>query len=156
MKSKTIDMAYGTLSVVPNDSVQINFGGQSVVGEIMLVRRFAYGTPPSVVVIDVSAAKQLAQALLEVAADMGPDTPAVDKPRRVCPFRDWKGGDIREGDRIVHPDGLSGKVVFQENCPITASDAWRADYGDGVLSRLLLQVGSTGRAVVDNEGKDPQ
>lgn len=63
------------------------------------------------------------------------------------PWQDFAGGDIHEGDTIRHPSGEHGRVIFlaSEAEPI---DQWRVDYGDGNVSRLCLQVGDKGQAVV--------
>ncbi|NRF65706.1 hypothetical protein HLB44_01780 [Aquincola sp. S2] len=65
-------------------------------------------------------------------------------PRRKAPWPDYDRRDIHEGDRIVHPSGQRGTVVFLA----AGIDPWRVDYGDGLLSRLVLQLGIKGRAVV--------
>jgi hypothetical protein len=64
-----------------------------------------------------------------------------------APWTDFAGHDIHEGDTIEHPSGERGRVVFlaQENDP---SDQWRVDYGEAGLSRLCLQIGDKGKAVV--------
>lgn len=64
-----------------------------------------------------------------------------------APWKDYSGSVIREGDRIVHPSGESGVVILmpdEEN----DSDKWRVDYGEISLSRLCLQIGDKGMAVV--------
>ena len=55
--------------------------------------------------------------------------------------------EIHEGDTIIHPSGEYGVVVKVENQP-SVSDEWRVDYGLGHLSRLCLQLGDRGQAVV--------
>lgn len=65
----------------------------------------------------------------------------------VAPWLDFAGNVVREGDTIQHPSGERGKVVFLPAGTV-ASDKWRVDYGTGDLSRLCLQVGDRGRAVV--------
>lgn len=69
--------------------------------------------------------------------------------KRVCPWPDYSGNQIVEGDTLCHPSGEEGVVVFlsDENDP---GDQWRVDYGAGDLSRLCLQIGEKGRAVVNN------
>jgi len=64
-----------------------------------------------------------------------------------APWTDFAGKDIHEGDIIEHPSGERGRVVFleQESDP---GDQWRVDYGEDNLSRLCLQVGDKGQAVV--------
>lgn len=66
---------------------------------------------------------------------------------RKAPWIDYAGHPIREGDTIRHPSGEEGEVVFmpEEGRP---EDQWRVAYGDGLLSRLCLQVGDKGQAVV--------
>lgn len=67
--------------------------------------------------------------------------------RNKATWPDFAGHAIYEGDVIEHPSGERGTVVFlaQESDP---GDQWRVDYGDGYLSRLCLQIGDKGRAVV--------
>lgn len=64
-----------------------------------------------------------------------------------APWLDFDGNEIHEGDTIQHPSGESGIVVFlaDEEEP---KDQWRVDYGDSALSRLCLQIGDKGMAVV--------
>jgi hypothetical protein len=65
-----------------------------------------------------------------------------------APWTDFAGNDIHEGDTIQHPtSGERGTVVFlaHEERPI---DQWRVDYGNGGISRLCLQIGDKGQAVV--------
>lgn len=67
--------------------------------------------------------------------------------RRVAPWPDYRGREIREDDTIQHPDGDRGVVVFLGEYS-DPGDQWRVDYGDGFLSRLSLQIGDKGRAEV--------
>lgn len=67
--------------------------------------------------------------------------------KRVAPWLDYAGKEIHEGDTIRHPDGEVGKVVFLYY-EFNDSDAWRVNYGEGKLSRLCLQIGDKGQAVV--------
>lgn len=64
-----------------------------------------------------------------------------------APWTDFAGQDIHEGDVIHHPSGEFGKVVFLPK-EKDAGDQWRVDYGDGDLSRLCLQIGNKGQAIV--------
>lgn len=66
---------------------------------------------------------------------------------RKAPWPDFAGAPIHEGDTIRHPSGEHGVVVFlpHEECH---DDQWRIDYGTGDLSRLRLQIGDKGQAVV--------
>lgn len=67
--------------------------------------------------------------------------------RLIAPWKDFKGNNIFEGDKIIHPSGESGIVVFRKNS-ISDSDNWLVDYDDGCLSRLCLQIGDKGMAIV--------
>jgi hypothetical protein len=65
-----------------------------------------------------------------------------------APWSDFTGNPIHEGDIIEHPSGERGKVVFRRN-ETDPADQWRVDYGyPGHASRLCLQVGDKGQAVV--------
>lgn len=66
--------------------------------------------------------------------------------KRQAPWNDYKGNEIFEGDTIVHPSGETGVIAYRQNS-ISISDNWLVDYGDGVLSRLCLQIGDKGMAV---------
>ena len=67
--------------------------------------------------------------------------------KEICPFKDFEGHPIREGDKIIHPSGEQGTVVILQQYE-NDGDRWRIDYEDGVLSRLCLQIGDKGRAIV--------
>lgn len=64
-----------------------------------------------------------------------------------APWLDYAGSEVHEGDRIRHPSGEDGVVVYlaDEDEP---EDQWRVDYGHVGLSRLCLQLGDKGQAVV--------
>lgn len=64
----------------------------------------------------------------------------------IAPYKDFIGKEIAEGDIIVHPSGEQGVVLLRLNRE-DDQDRWIVDYGDGVESRLCLQVGDRGRAV---------
>lgn len=68
--------------------------------------------------------------------------------KRVAPWPDFAGQEIRDGDTIQHPDGERGRVVFW---PYAADpgDRWRVVYEKpGPISRLSLQIGAKGQAKV--------
>lgn len=67
--------------------------------------------------------------------------------KRQAPWPDYAGNPIYEGDLIRHPLGETGKVVFVPT-EEDQSSQWRVAYGDGMLSRLGLQIGDKGQAVV--------
>jgi hypothetical protein len=64
-----------------------------------------------------------------------------------APWHDFAGNEIHVGDTIVHPSGEEGEVVFFAWEPYI-HDQWKVDYGELPFSRLCLQIGSKGRAVV--------
>lgn len=65
-----------------------------------------------------------------------------------APWTDFEGNPIYEGDTIVHPCGDRGTVILL-NADGDANK-WRVDYGDiAPPSRLSLQIGDKGRAVVE-------
>jgi len=68
-------------------------------------------------------------------------------PRMKAPWPDFAGNEIYIGDVIQHPSGQTGTVLYLS----TGRDAdsqWLVDYGDVCKSRLTLQIGDKGRAVV--------
>jgi hypothetical protein len=68
--------------------------------------------------------------------------------KKMAPWLDFAGAPIHEGDTIQHPSGEHGQVVFLPSYHEVA-DQWRVRYeGDSTLSRLCLQVGTKGMAVV--------
>lgn len=69
-------------------------------------------------------------------------------PRRVAPWRDHKENKLREGDTIVHPDGTTAVIVYDELRPEDAR--WRAVYSDGQSLWLGLQLGGRGLAVLES------
>lgn len=81
--------------------------------------------------------------------------PTEENVMNKAPWPDFNGYDIYEGDIIAHPSGETGQVVFlaSESDP---SDQWRVNYGTDYLSRLCLQIGDKGRAIVTpNKNFDP-
>lgn len=75
-------------------------------------------------------------------------TPYGDKA--IAPWPDYDGNEIVEGDTVVNPSGQSGTVVYMQNY-LELEDQWLVDYGDEMYSRLCLQIGDKGMAVVKNE-----
>jgi hypothetical protein len=72
--------------------------------------------------------------------------PRQEPEVREAPWPDFAGNPIRDGDTIQHPaSGQTGRVVF---APARAEDQWLVSYADGDVSRLRLQIGDKGRAVV--------
>lgn len=65
----------------------------------------------------------------------------------VAPWPDYAGNPIKHGDRIRHPEGLEGVVVRLPGYA-DANDAWCVAYQDRTVSRLSLQIGDRGQAVV--------
>lgn len=75
----------------------------------------------------------------------------LDGIERMAPWTDLRGCAIHEGDTIRHPSGEQGTVVFLPD-EAEPGDAWRVDCGTGQLSRLCLQIGDKGQAVVATDG----
>ncbi len=72
----------------------------------------------------------------------------MNNVRREAPWPDFAGNAIHEGDLIRHPEGEEGLVVYLDG-QAEATDQWRVDYQmGGPLSRLCLQIGDKGQAVV--------
>jgi len=65
--------------------------------------------------------------------------------RLKVPWPDFAGNDLFEGDRIKHPSGEEGKIVYLSEHQLP-EDQWRVNYGDGSLSCLILQIGDKGMA----------
>jgi hypothetical protein len=72
---------------------------------------------------------------------------SVGTTMNVCPWPDFAGNQIVEGDIIQHPTGETAVVVFMRGVD-DPGDQWLADYGGGDMSRLGLQIGKKGMAVV--------
>ncbi len=64
-----------------------------------------------------------------------------------APWPDYAGCHIHNGDTIRHPDGTVGRVIVVDGETLD-EDRWRVDYGNEHLSRLVLQIGDKGQAVV--------
>jgi hypothetical protein len=70
-------------------------------------------------------------------------------PVKIAPWTDFAGNPIHVGDTIRHPSGENGKVVYLDGPFEYPEDHWRVEYGNGgPVSRLQLQVGDKGMAVV--------
>jgi hypothetical protein len=66
--------------------------------------------------------------------------------KRKAPWPDFAGADIHEGDRIAHPSGETGVVVYDDKYP---DRPFRVQYdGDDFTLDLGLQIGDRGQAVV--------
>jgi hypothetical protein len=73
----------------------------------------------------------------------------------VAPWPDFAGATIRSGDRIAHPDGAAGTVVYVPGFD-GPHDSWRVVYdGSAELSRLCLQIGDKGMASVIRRSAHP-
>ena len=66
--------------------------------------------------------------------------------KRLCPWKDFAGNELREGDKIIHPSGENGVIKFDRNSK-RLTDAWWVVYSNSDFSRLCLQIGDKGRAV---------
>lgn len=79
----------------------------------------------------------------------------MNRTLETAPWPDYAGNPIREGDTIKHPNDDATAVVFVLADETDPNERWRVLYGergDGWpstrMSRLCLQVGHKGRAVV--------
>jgi len=66
------------------------------------------------------------------------------------PYKDFKGNEIYSGCVLVHPSGQEGVIVFHPE-RLDIADQWVIQYNDEFESRLCLQVGEKGRAVIKNQ-----
>jgi hypothetical protein len=93
-------------------------------------------------------AQAVRRAILDIPINGPAEKATAPLVRWQCPWPDFAGNPIFEGDTLVHPDGMSGRVLFVEGCTYP-NDAWRVDYGDGgPAARLCLQIGDKGQARV--------
>jgi hypothetical protein len=69
--------------------------------------------------------------------------------KRPCPWPDYEGNEIYEGDIITHPVSKeTGVVVFRDNGK-RLTDKWYVRYFDGSGElKLILQIGEKGQATV--------
>jgi hypothetical protein len=76
--------------------------------------------------------------------------------RKQAPWTDFKCNDIHEGDRIIHPDGETGIVIFTKlKNSVNDYPEWHVKYDStGEYSRLVLQIGKKGIAVVMDESNN--
>lgn len=65
-----------------------------------------------------------------------------------APWKDFNGNNIFQGDKLVHPSGQWGVVVFRPDRE-SPEDRWLVNYGDTFESRLCLQIGDKGMGVVE-------
>ena len=78
-----------------------------------------------------------------------------DIARRKCPWPDFAGNEIYEGDTLQHPGASAGHVVERFTVKFDESKAivdgalcWRAVYSDGMSLYLGHQISDRGQAVV--------
>lgn len=79
--------------------------------------------------------------LLEAYPEANPNT-------LVAPWTDYAGNPIKDGDVIKHPSGQTGVVRRVAPIKEPESDLWYVNYGSTPMSRLCLQIGDKGQAVV--------
>ena len=68
--------------------------------------------------------------------------------RGVAPWPDFLNQTIHHGDLLTHPDGTEFVAIRLPGSRHPPGDAWRAVYDEGPISRLVLQIGDKGRAVL--------
>lgn len=72
----------------------------------------------------------------------------LEKTHRKAPWTDFANHSVFEGDIIEHPSGERGTVIFTEE-KNERVDQWLVKYeNDEKLSRLCLQLGCKGQAIV--------
>jgi hypothetical protein len=64
-----------------------------------------------------------------------------------APWKDYKGNEIYEGNINIHPSGENGVVMYHRERK-EPSDQWTVNYGGYLESRLCLQIGDKGQAIV--------
>lgn len=71
----------------------------------------------------------------------------LSKTYKSAPWTDYSGYPIFENDLIQHPSGEIALVIFLES-ENEQYNQWRTKYSDCSLSRLCLQIGDKGQAIV--------
>jgi hypothetical protein len=100
-------------------------------------------------VVETTAAEaqiRIERAVAQVRLKRAAQAPAAPPPPE-SPWVDFYGQPIRHGDRLTHPSGQEFVAVRLEGYP-EPSGAWRAVYDNASVSRLCLQIGDKGRAVL--------
>jgi hypothetical protein len=96
----------------------------------------------------------------ELLDNMADGDPITDTPKflaeklasaAVAPWPDFLGQPIHHGARLLHPFDGSEFVAVRLNGHTDEGDAWRAVYDDGTVSRLCLQIGDKGQAVLSQK-----
>lgn len=75
-------------------------------------------------------------------------TKLLTPDRGVAPWPDFLNQTIHHGDLLTHPDGTEFVAIRLPGSHHPPGDAWRAVYDEGPISRLVLQIGDKGRAVL--------
>lgn len=73
-------------------------------------------------------------------------------PRRECPYKDFAGATVFEGDTLIHPDLDEFTCVYEARHDpdgnLCEHRSWRAVYvSDGTNLPLWMQVNGKGQAV---------
>lgn len=66
----------------------------------------------------------------------------------VAPWPDFLGQTIAHGCRLLHPADGAEFTAIRLHGHADEVDSWRAVYDDGTVSRLCLQIGDKGQAVL--------
>ena len=77
----------------------------------------------------------------------------ADQAPDAAPWPDFLGQAIHHGDRLLHPQDGAEFVAVRLNGHSDAGDAWRAVYDNGTVSRLCLQIGDKGQAVLSSAAR---
>lgn len=75
-------------------------------------------------------------------------SPLPAASEQFAPWADFANQPIRAGARMVHPNGQQFTVVRLGGPQEYEEDRWRAVYDDATVSRLGLQIGDKGQAVL--------
>jgi hypothetical protein len=83
------------------------------------------------------------------------DTNKLLDPADLAPWPDFNGNPIHHGDRMWHPVSGQTFTAVRLKGHSDPGDAWRAIYDDDPLhvSRLVLQIGDKGMAVLQGAGQ---
>lgn len=65
-----------------------------------------------------------------------------EKSKKIAPYMDYNGNELREGDYIMHSSGEEGRIFINNN-----NNDWKVRYFDDTVLNLALQIGWKGRAI---------
>jgi hypothetical protein len=102
--------------------------------------------------IDLAYVREIEDGITKLYHAAQAASPAAPSPAHegseVAPWPDFLGQSIQHGARLLHPQDGNEFVAVRLHGHADESDAWRAVYDDGTVSRLCLQIGDKGQAVL--------